>query len=544
MDAQYCKDLGIALSEINPPFSLILADGKTNPECSIKYRTIPVQLKIGDHYELLSFFVGNLGHPVILGFDWLSRHNPDINWPLASLTFQSAFCLSNCCSSKVEISEVDSLSLQVQGTSSAYQGNSSTSPNYVCPSSNVSLLSSVTPPFHVFPPSLVPPSSVLPPSPVTLSSHFPPPSLNFLPFNVSPVSTNSIQSDVYPYLEVTKESESTPIPPGILKEFSELFSKGKADKLPPHREYDCTIDTIPGSQPAHFKHYRLTVEEDQVLQNYIDENYKKGFIRKSSSPYGSPCFFVKKKDKSLRLCVDYRGLNKITLKNRNPIPLISEMIRTLAKGKIFTTLDFRGAYNLLRVKDGHEHKTAFVTKYGQWEYLVMPFGLTNAPPQFQFMMNDLFRNKIGKYVLIYLDDIVIYSEDLDSHKRHVREVLQTLKDNGLYCKPEKCRFYQEMITYLGYVISQHGIAMDPEKIESVLEWPAPSNIRELQVILGFCNFYRNLIPYYATLTAPFTVLLKKDSCFKCTMDLNSLFLVLKNSFVYASVLSHPDETKP
>jgi hypothetical protein len=193
---------------------------------------------------------------------------------------------------------------------------------------------------------------------------------------------------------------------------------------------------------------------------------------------------------------------------------------------------------------GHEHKTAFVTKYGQWEYLVMPFGLSNAPPQFQTMMNDLFRDNIGHYVLVYLDDIVIYSKDLESHKVHVREVLQTLQDNGLYCKAEKCRFYQEKITYLGFVISRNGVEMDPDKVKSVLEWPAPSNLRELQVILGFCNFYRNLISNYSKLTLPFTVLLKKNSTFEWTVDLNSSFLVLKNSFNHASVISHPDETKP
>ncbi|KAH9244937.1 hypothetical protein BASA81_017611 [Batrachochytrium salamandrivorans] len=196
------------------------------------------------------------------------------------------------------------------------------------------------------------------------------------------------------------------------------FSKKQSEKLPIHREFDCTIDLVPNAAPHHGKIYQLTQEEDKVMQDWIAENLAKGFIRNSSSPHGAPCFFVKQKDK-LRLCMDYRGLNKNTIKDRNPIPLISEMLRTLSIGKVFTTLDLRGAYNLLRIKEGDEPKTAFITKYGQFEFLVMPFGLANAPAQFQRMMNTLFRDSIGKFVLVYLDDIVVYSEDLETHKEHL-----------------------------------------------------------------------------------------------------------------------------
>ncbi|KAH9244450.1 hypothetical protein BASA81_018142 [Batrachochytrium salamandrivorans] len=171
------------------------------------------------------------------------------------------------------------------------------------------------------------------------------------------------------------------------------------------------------------------------MQDWIQDNLRKGFIRNSSSPHGAPCFFVKQKDK-LRLCMDYRGLNKNTVKDRNPIPLISELLRTLSTGKIFTTLDLRGAYNLLRIKEGDESKTSFITKYGQFEFLVMPFGLANAPAQFQRMMNFLFRDVIGKHVLVYLDDIVVYSENMSDHIVQVQNVLRVLQDNGLYCKAE------------------------------------------------------------------------------------------------------------
>ncbi|KAH9269389.1 hypothetical protein BASA83_008618 [Batrachochytrium salamandrivorans] len=196
-----------------------------------------------------------------------------------------------------------------------------------------------------------------------------------------------------------------------------------------HLRFDCTINLSSSAEPSYGRIYQLTREEDKVMQEWIAENLAKGFIRNSSSPYGAPCFFVKQKDK-LRLCMDYRGLNKQTIKDRNPIPLISEMLRTLSTGKIFTTLDLRGAYNLLRIKEGDEPKTAFITKYRQFEFLI-------------------------------------------DHKEHVRQVLQVLKDDNLFCKAEKCHFYQTEIKYLGYIISPNGTSMDPSKISAVQDWPAP-----------------------------------------------------------------------
>ncbi|KAH9265277.1 hypothetical protein BASA83_011176 [Batrachochytrium salamandrivorans] len=289
------------------------------------------------------------------------------------------------------------------------------------------------------------------------------------------ISLESMQADVYPFVEVSPVSDVS-VPPDILSSFSSLFSEDQAETLPPHRDFDCSIELKPGSEPFHGKIYQLTREEDKVMQEWIKDNLRKGFIRNSSSPHGAPCFFVKQKDK-LRLCMDYRGLNKNTVKDRNPIPLISELLRTLSTGKIFTTLDLRGAYNLLRIKEGDESKTSFITKYGQFEFLVMPFGLANAPAQFQRMMNSLFRDVIGKHVLVYLDDIVIYSDNMSDHIVQVQNVLRVLQDNGLYCKAEKCHFYKSEIKYLGYIISADGLRMDPSKISAVQSWPTPKKVR-------------------------------------------------------------------
>ncbi|KAH9245824.1 hypothetical protein BASA81_016658 [Batrachochytrium salamandrivorans] len=223
--------------------------------------------------------------------------------------------------------------------------------------------------------------------------------------------------------------------------FLPCFRKIRPKLFLQHRDFDCSIDLKPGSEPFHGKIYQLTREEDKVMQEWIKDNLRKGFIRNSSSPHGAPCFFVKQKDK-LRLCMDYRGLTRIQLRIGIPYPLISELLRTLSTGKIFTTLDLRGAYNLLRIKEGDESKTSFITKYGQFEFLVMPFGLANAPAQFQRMMNSLFRDVIGKHVLVYLDDIVIYSDNMSDHIVQVQNVLRVLQDNWTLLQGREVPFLQ------------------------------------------------------------------------------------------------------
>ncbi|KAI3642374.1 hypothetical protein MP228_011929 [Amoeboaphelidium protococcarum] len=347
-----------------------------------------------------------------------------------------------------------------------------------------------------------------------------------------------------------KDTEiSDPVLPDQIQEFGDVFMKQQLNELPPHREQDCTIDLEPGAKPPVGKLYKLTQEEDAVMRDWLQKNVDRGFIRKSQSPYGAPCFFVRKaewtQDSKLRLCMDYRGLNKITIKNRNPLPNISDLFRSLQKGKLFTALDLDGAFELLRVKAGHEAKTAFLTKYGQYEFLVMPFGLANAPAQFQTFMNDLFKNQIGKFVVVYLDDIVVYTDgDEEEHWQHVREVLQILRCNKLYCKLSKCKFAQSSTSFLGYILSKDGILMDPRKVEAVTQWPTPKNVKDVMMFHGFVNFYRKFIPHFADLTRPLTQLLKKDVAFTWDAEKQHAFDSLKKMFNSNIVLSHPDEEKP
>ena len=357
------------------------------------------------------------------------------------------------------------------------------------------------------------------------------------------LASTSPALQVYPFMETVNPS-TVDEPPKFLAEYADVFSKTLADQLPPHRSCDFPINLEPNSSPPYSKVYSLTVEEKHAMKSWIDENRAKGFIRPSKSPYGAPCFFVKKKDGSLRLCVDYRRLNAITIKDRNPLPLISELIRNLGSSRVFTVLDLRGAYNLIRIKQGDEFKTAFVTPYGQFESLVMGFGPTNCPAHFQNLMNQIMKPMLGISVDVYLDDIVVHSKTIPEHWTHVRAVLDLLREHHLFCKLEKCHFGVASISFLGYIISGAGISMDPKKVSAIQDWPTPTNLKTIQEFLGFCNFYRRFIPNFSPISKPLTLLLQKDSDFLWTQSQTSAFEQLKAAFSSASMLKHPDDSKP
>jgi len=254
--------------------------------------------------------------------------------------------------------------------------------------------------------------------------------------------------------------------------------------------------------------------------------------------------FVKKKDGSLRLCVDYRGLNKITRKNCYPIPRIETLVDQLRLAKIYSKIDLRVGYNNVRIAEGDEWKTAFRTRYGAFEYLVMPFGLTNAPATFQCLMNDIFHDLVNVYVVVYLDDILIYSDNIEQHREHVREVLRCLRKNNLHVRPEKCDFHTTTVEYLRVIVSPEGIAMDPSKTQTILGWPAPLRIHDLQSFLGFANFYQRFIDNYSGIVIPLTHLLCKDTPWKWSPQCQEIFDMLKQAFTEAPVLRHYDPDHP
>jgi len=355
---------------------------------------------------------------------------------------------------------------------------------------------------------------------------------------------------IYSFLsnkEINKNDNEDPNIEDIPPQYRDLFivfSKAEADKLPPHRLTDCKIVLEKDASLHYGPIYPLTEEENKVLKEYIKENLKKGFIRPSESPAGYPVLFQKKKDGTLRLCVDYRKLNAVTIRNSYPIPLINEIIEKVKGAKYFTKLDLRSAYNLIRIKEGDEYKTAFRTKYGHYEYLVMPFGLKNAPATFQSFINSVLRPYLEKSVILYLDDILIYSKDLKEHHKQVREVLQALINNNLYAKLEKCEFDKEKVEFLGYVLSGQGVTTDPKKIESIKDWPQPNNLKDVQRFLGLCNYYRRFVKDFAKIAKPLHNLTRKNIKFNWNNKCEESFSELKKRLTSSPVLFHPDNNKP
>lgn len=341
------------------------------------------------------------------------------------------------------------------------------------------------------------------------------------------------------------EKRVTPNIPEAYRAYIEMFiEKEGTGALPKHQPWDHEIELLEGKTPGFVPIYKLSEKELGVLKKYIEEMLAKGFIRKSKSPAGYPILFAPKKDGSLRPCVDYRKLNDMTKKNRYPLPNIQELRDRLAGAKIFTALDLRGAYNLIRMKEGEEWKTAFRTRYGHYEYLVMPFGLTNAPATCQELVNSALNDCLDQYVIAYLDDILVYSDDVTKHEEHVKEVLERLRAYGLELKPEKCEFHKEEVEFLGHMVGINGVRISEAKIKTIKEWERPKTVKDIQSFLGFVNFNRQFIKDFAKISIPLTRLTKKEEPWKWTEEQESAFQQLKEACVKEPVLIPFTSGKP
>lgn len=313
----------------------------------------------------------------------------------------------------------------------------------------------------------------------------------------------------------------------ILRAYEDVFRT--PSELPPRRIFDHHIYLQPGSRPVNVRPYRYP----HFQKNEIEK------IQSSHSPFSSPVLLVKKKDGTFRFCVDYRALNNITVKDKFPIPTADVLFDELGKARYFTKLDLRAGYHQIRVHERDLYKTAFRMHEGHYEFIVMPFGLTNAPSTFQTIMNSTLAEYLRRFVVVFFDDILIYSNTDEDHMVHLAAVLQRLRTSQFVVKLTKCQFYRSSIEYLGHFVSEGGLQPDPAKIEAMTHWPLPKNIKQLRGFLGLTGYYRRFIQKYTEIAAPLTDLLKRDS-FQWTGEATGAFEALKLAMTRTPVLRLPD----
>jgi hypothetical protein len=312
----------------------------------------------------------------------------------------------------------------------------------------------------------------------------------------------------------------------VVQDFSDVFPE-ELSGMPPDHNIEFLIELLPGTPPISKRPYRMPVNELVELKMQIAELQAKGFIRPSSSPWGAPILFVEKKDITQRMCVDYRSLNEVTIKIKYPLPRIEDLFDQMKGASVFSKIDLRSGYNQLKIWESDIPKTAFRTRYGLYEYTVMSFGLTNAPAYFMYLMNNVFMEYLDKFVVVFIDDILIFSKTMEEHEDHLRLVLEKLRSIQLYTKFSKCEFWLTEVTFLGHVISAGGVSVDPGKVNDVLNWMPPTTISKIQSFLGLAGYYRRFIKDFSKIAKPMTKLLEKNKAFAWTQECQASFKELK-----------------
>ncbi|GBG85788.1 hypothetical protein CBR_g40597 [Chara braunii] len=347
---------------------------------------------------------------------------------------------------------------------------------------------------------------------------------------------------VRPVTEAKEEVSSTdPTIAKLLEEFRDLTESptGVVPRPIQHR-----IEIEPGSRTPKGAVYRMSPRELEELRKQLDELLEKGWIRPSSSPFGAPVLFVPKKEGELRMCIDYRGLNAITVKNAESLPRIDDLLDRVQGCKYFSKIDLKSGYHQTEVHPDDQYKTAFRTRYGHYEFIVMPFGLTNAPATFQCCMNDLFRPWLDKFVVVYLDDILVFSKTLQEHQGHLRQVLEKLREANFKINAKKCGWAKTQVLYLGHILDGDGIKPEDSKIMAIRDWPTPRTLTELRSFLGLDNYYRKFVRNFSTIAAPLRRLLKKEAIWQWDKDCTSALKKLKRALIEYPVLEVADPSLP
>lgn len=483
IDRAYAKAENFELRELDQKIVARNADGSENLGGRITHYAELI-MGVGLHRERIKFLVTNLGKArVFIGYDWLFKHNPEIDWRSQKITFSR--CPPEC---------------NMQGT----EETEGWKPEEALEEGESILM-------------------------VDFAEH--------IDLRVKATQAQQMAEEA----DRDREKMTEDAVPEQYREYIKVFAKESFDRLPQKRPWDHAIELKPDSKAVDCKIYPLSQTEQGELTKFLEENLKSGRIRPSKSPMASAFFFIKKKDGSLRPVQDYRKLNEMTIKNRYPLPLISELVNKLRGAKVFTKLDIRWGYNNIRIKEGDEWKAAFRTNRGLFEPLVMFFGLTNSPATFQTMMNDILRELINEgKVIVYLDDILIFTDTLEEHRLIVKRVLEILERNQLYLKPQKCEFERSEVEYLGVIIGHNSMRMDPVKIRGITEWPEPRNLKQVQAFLGFTNFYRRFVRGYSEVAKPLTRLTGKEG-FSWGEEQKAAFQKLKDRIAEDVVLTLPTD---
>jgi hypothetical protein len=313
--------------------------------------------------------------------------------------------------------------------------------------------------------------------------------------------------------------------------------------MPPDCDIEFLIEILPGTPPISKRPYRMPINELVELKKQIAELQAKGFVRPSSSPWGAPVLFVKKKDGTQRMCVDYPSLNEVTIKNKYPLPRIEDLFDQMKGASVFSKIDLRSGYHQLKIQESDIPKTAFRTLYGLYEYTVMSFGVTNAPAYFMCLMNKVFMKYLDKFVIVFIDDILIFSKTMEEHEEHLRLVLEKLRSIQLYAKFSKCEFWLTEVAFLRHVISAGGVSVDPGKVKDVLNWMPPTTASEIWSFLELARYYRRFIKDFSKIAKPMTKLLEKNKAFEWTTECQASFEELRKRLISAPVLVLLDLTK-
>jgi hypothetical protein len=516
--------------------TVVLADGSQQVAASF-VPSAPVRISsYADHLDLVSLPLA--GYDVILGMAWLKHYNPDVDWVSSTVKFTDA---SSRCHSLAPI--------HVSSSSGAKSSESRASPPPAEPRvpQSLNLVSSkqlmkqlrhslidkvVVVRYDTDGPAEEPrrfeevvrrPTSSTPPVTVQSWLH---------------------QLEARENARVRMTDESLAAWSKLRAEFKDVFPDELPAGLPPSREVDHKIELVPGAVPPSRPTFRLSASELVELKKQLDELLAAGFIQHSKSPYGAPILFVKKKDGTMRMCVDYRALNNVTIKNSYPLPRVDELFDRLQGAKYFSKIDLRSGYHQIRIAPEDVPKTAFRTRYGHFEFLVLPFGLTNAPATFMHLMHQSFRHLLDQFVLVFLDDILIYSRTREEHERHVRQVLEILRKEKLYAKESKCEMFKPEVEFLGHHVGRDGVRMMQDKVEAVRDWPTPTTVNHVRSFLGTAGYYHKFIKDFSRLSAPLTRLTKQDVKFEWGPTQQGAFSAIKQAMTVAPVLVLPDPKLP